>query len=86
MNINLKNIRSGLFAAFVLGALTLASCKQKSDEGDDAGSDDMVTDTVPPEGMSSVPMGDTIITDKDTVVKTGERNNLKENPVGEQVP
>lgn len=86
MNFNLKNIKGTLFAALVFGALTLASCKQKSDEGDDAGSDDMVTDTVPAEGMSSVPMGDTIVKDNDTVIKTGTENDTKENPVGEQVP
>jgi len=86
MNINRKNIKTTFFSALVLGALTLGSCKDKTADSDNSESDGMVTDTVPAEGMSSVPMGDTIVTDNDTVVKTGPANDLKENPVGEQVP
>ncbi|WP_116787393.1 hypothetical protein [Flavobacterium psychrotrophum] len=86
MKLNRKYIRTAFFSALVFGALSFSSCKNKTDEGDDAGTDDMVTDTIPPEGMSSVPGGDTIVKDNDTVVKMGPKNDLKENPVGEQVP
>ena len=84
----IKSLKNMFFASLLLAGLTLASCKNKSDDGDDKSSDDVesVSDTAVPEGMSSRPMGDTIITKNDTVVDTGAASDTKQNPVGEQVP
>ena len=78
----ITSLKNMLFASLLLAGLTLASCKDKTGEGDI----ESASDTVVPEGMSSRPMGDTIITEDDTVIKTGTANDLKENPVGDQVP
>jgi hypothetical protein len=36
--------------------------------------------------MSSEPIGDTIVRENDTIVKTGTENDTKENATGTQVP
>lgn len=68
------------------GLLTLSSCKGegKRDNAPDTIND--TSDTVPDEGMSSQPMGDTIVErDGDTIV-TMEGKTPNQNPTGEQVP
>jgi len=81
-------IKNMLFASLLLAGLSLTSCKGKSGDGDDAASDDNVETTADTTGgMSSPPMGDTIVKkDGDTIIKTGTKNDAKENPTGEQVP
>jgi len=68
-------------------ALSFTSCKNKTDDSQGSGEDmENIQDTTPPEGMSAVPAGDTIVRKNDTIVKTGTKNDTKDNPVGEQVP
>ncbi|WP_131450761.1 hypothetical protein [Flavobacterium subsaxonicum] len=72
--------------SMLLAGLTLTSCKNKADDGDDAGADDTVaTDTLSGYNVNETP-ADTVITDKDTVVEMGTKNDSKENAVGTQVP
>jgi len=83
-----KTIKLAAYTFICAGLLSLTACKGKSDSGDDHGSDHTteVKDTTPAEGMTAVPAGDTIVRKNDTIVKTGTKNDTKENPVGEQVP
>jgi hypothetical protein len=76
-------LKAILFTGLLTGSLSFSSCKGKETETTTEASD-----TIPEEGMSSVPVADTIITDKDTVVDMGDNdgNSVKENPVGTQVP
>jgi len=71
-----------LYTGLLIGSLSLGSCKGKETENTET----EATDTIPEEGMSSVPVADTIVTDNDTVVDMGGNDSNKENPVGEQVP
>lgn len=77
--------KNTMLAAALIAGLTITSCKNKTDEGDDRASDDVeaVDSTA---GMSSEPIGDTIVRENDTIVKTGTENDTKENPIGTQVP
>ena len=77
--------KNTILAAALIAGLTITSCKNKTDEGDDKATDDVeaVDSTA---GMSSEPIGDTIARKNDTIVKTGTENDTKENPVGTQVP
>ena len=74
-------LKATLFTGLLIGTLSFSSCKGKETE-----TTETTTDTIPEEGMSSVPVADTIVTDKDTVVDMGGNESNKENPVGEQVP
>lgn len=76
-------LKAAFFTALLMGSLSLGSCKGKETETTDTTE---ASDTIPEEGMSSVPVADTIVTDKDTVVDMGDNDNGKENPVGTQVP
>ena len=72
-----------LVAALLFGMLSLNSCKEKTT---DTNATETVADSLPPEGMSSAPHGDTIVRKNDTIVKMGTENDTKENPLGDQVP
>ncbi len=74
-------LKAALFTGLLAATLSFSSCKGKETETTTEASD-----TIPEEGMSSVPVADTIVTDKDTVVDMGGNDSNKENPVGEQVP
>lgn len=74
-------LKAIVLTGLLAGSMTLGSCKGKETE-----TVETATDTIPEEGMSSVPVADTIVTDKDTVVDMGGNESNKENPTGEQVP
>jgi hypothetical protein len=74
-------LRNSLFVALLATGLAFTSCKEKTTETETTTE---VTDTTGT--LSSEPIGDTIVTDKDTVVETGTPNDTKENPTGTQVP
>lgn len=78
-------LKTTLFTVLLMGSLSLGSCKGKEAESTETME---TSDTIPEEGMSSVPVADTIVTDNDTVIDMGDNggNSLKENPVGTQVP
>jgi uncharacterized lipoprotein NlpE involved in copper resistance len=89
MKLNTKSILKTAFYTVALTAvLSLGSCKNKSDQGDDGVGTDVenTQDTTPAPGESSVPGADTVVRKNDTVVKTKRDNDTKENPIGEQVP
>ncbi|KOS05669.1 hypothetical protein AM493_06200 [Flavobacterium akiainvivens] len=72
-------------AAFAL-VLSLASCKGEGKAGSGNDTISNTTDTVPEEGMSSRPLGDTIVQkDGDTIIST-KADAPNQNPTGEQVP
>jgi len=77
--------KNSMLAMALFAGLAFTSCKNKADDGDNNHSDDTeaVDSTA---GMSSEPIGDTIVRKNDTIVKTGTENDTKENPIGTQVP
>lgn len=75
-------LRNSLFASLLLTSLAFTSCKEKT-EADTTDGTEVMDST---DGMTSEPIGDTIMTDNDTVVETGTANDTKENPTGTQVP
>ncbi|MFP9099790.1 hypothetical protein ACLI09_12105 [Flavobacterium sp. RHBU_24] len=76
-------LKAILFTGLLIGSLGFSSCKGKETETTTEASD-----TIPEEGMSSVPVADTVVKDNDTIVDMGDNggNSVKENPVGTQVP
>jgi hypothetical protein len=76
-------LKNTMFAAALVAGLSLTSCKDKNEEGSAAGETETVDSTA---GMSSEPIGDTIVRENDTIVKTGTENDTKENATGTQVP
>jgi len=79
MKVNL--LKKSIFAAMLLGGLTLTSCKDKAEGEGDA----VATDTIASEDFNATP-ADTVVTDKDTVVEMGTDIDSKENATGTQVP
>ncbi|MXN90613.1 hypothetical protein GR160_05195 [Flavobacterium sp. Sd200] len=73
----LKN--SMLVSLFITGVF-FTSCKEKTESSESAETVDTTT------YEEATPIGDTIVTDKDTVVEMGTPNDTKENPTGTQVP
>ena len=79
----IKFLKNTLMLSMLLAGLALTSCKNKADE---TGADNAVaTDTLSGDNVNETP-ADTVITDKDTVVEMGTKNDSKENAVGTQVP
>ncbi len=77
-------LRNTLYVSLLATGLALTSCK---DNAEGTTTETESTQAVDNTGtMSSEPIGDTIVTDNDTVVKTGTENDTKENPTGTQVP
>lgn len=73
-------LRNSLFVSLLATGLAFTSCKEKTET-------ETTTEVIDSTGtVTSEPIGDTIITDKDTVVETGTANDTKENPTGTQVP
>ena len=78
MKSTVKNI---MFASMLVASVSLASCKDKANDVDNA----EVTDTTGT--ITSAPIADTVVKkDGDTIIETGTKNDTKENPVGTQVP
>jgi hypothetical protein len=79
-----STIKNTILASLVVAGLSFTSCKGKTEEADDTNTE-MTSDST--EGMSSEPIGDTVVrNDGDTIVKTGTENDTKENATGTQVP
>jgi hypothetical protein len=82
-----KTIRALSLALAFTGTVAFTSCKGEGAEGGRYDTISETGNTEPEEGMSSRPMGDTLVEkDGDTIVKTGTGHDTKENPVGDQVP
>ena len=77
-----KILRSALYSAVLMAAISFASCGKKEDANTDTTE---TTEMETTETESSDSVMDTVVEkDGDTVVKTGGGKN--ENPTGEQVP
>jgi hypothetical protein len=74
-------LRNTMLATALVAGLAFTSCKEKAEDAD---TNTTTTDST--SGMTSEPIGDTIVSDKDTVVETGTANDTKENSTGTQVP
>lgn len=74
-------LKNSLFVPLLVAGLTFTSCKEKTEQTETTTE---VTDSTGT--MSSEPIGDTVVTDNDTIVETGTENDTKENPTGTQVP
>lgn len=74
-----------LAAAFAC-SIVLGSCKGEGKAEDAPDTISNTKDSVPEDGMSSRPLGDTIVEkDGDTIIST-KNDAPNQNPVGEQVP
>ncbi len=77
----MRNLAKSLIAVGLLGSLAMTSCKDK-----EAGTETetLETEAVDNTEVSDDPVMDTVVTEDDTIVKTGGGEN--KNPAGDQVP
>ncbi len=81
-----KILRTATLAVAFSFSILLGSCKGKGDANNGPDTISNTADTFPDPGMSSRPLGDTIVEkDGDTIVST-KTKGPNENPTGEQVP
>lgn len=74
-------LRNTIMASLMITGLSLVSCKDKTETEAETTTETIETT----EGASEAPF-DTVVTDNDTVIESGTKNDTKENPVGTQVP
>lgn len=77
--------RTAVFAFAIASFVTLGSCKDKNENEMDGDTTTTTTTNDMDGELRESPM-DTVVTDNDTVVKTGGADEPNVNPVGEQEP
>lgn len=78
----MRKLTRTVLALCVMASLAMVSCKDKDVQ--DTETEMIETEGVDNTDVSDEPYMDTIVTDDDTIVKTGGGTN--ENPAGDQVP
>jgi hypothetical protein len=73
-------LRNAFMAAALVAGLSLTSCKEKTETETTTETETLETT----EGHES-PI-DTVVTDNDTIIDTGDASKPNKNPVGTQVP
>jgi hypothetical protein len=71
-------LRNMLMATVMIAGLSLTSCKEKTETTTE-------TETLETTEGNESPM-DTVVTDNDTIIDTGDASKPNDNPVGTQVP
>jgi hypothetical protein len=74
-------LRNTFMAAALVAGLSLTSCKEKTETETETTETETLETT---EGYES-PI-DTVVTDNDTIIDTGDASRPNKNPVGTQVP
>ena len=72
-------LRNTLLASVLLTGLSLTSCKEKTE------TETTETETLETTEVTQSPI-DTVVTDNDTIIDTGDASKPNGNPVGTQVP
>lgn len=72
-------LRTALMASVMVAGLSLTSCKEKAE------TETTETETLETTEGTQSPI-DTVVTDNDTIIDTGNASKPNTNPVGTQVP